>query len=41
MYNFQSHGEIESMHEFEVSSDKYLEKALTPTLRNSLKCTYR
>lgn len=27
--------------EFEVSSDKYLEKVLTPTLRNSLKCTYR
>ena len=26
---------------FEVSSDKYLEKVLTPTLRNSLKCTYR
>lgn len=38
---FQSSGEPKSTYEFEVSSDKYLEKVLTPTLRNSLKCTYR
>lgn len=31
----------QSNRKFEVSSDKYLEKVLTPTLRNSLKCTYR